>query len=314
MIANLPTPEDFYTSGKELLNFAWDSTATLLMDVDRAVEYVHEDDLAEVSQQYWAASKRTLTTALTVIQQAVELVIKGRIAEVSPYLLISDGPSRWPSPYEGKPVDFDRFRTIDAQDLIRVHDTFAPEHLDANFVDKFRRLREIRNVVMHSAGKNVTVQVAEVVDSALFMHKSLFPLERWFPMRREFLRTAPSSALGAGEYATNNACWEASIVKKLLQPAQVRAYLGVEKKERAYYCPECLDDASSDIGLDYKLAVLRPDNRDGCDVYCPVCDNIYHAEKYEHRLKGCEATLYSGSSGRCLVCGRHHDDESDAED
>jgi hypothetical protein len=310
---NLPTPEDFYTSGKELLNFAWDSTATLLIEVDQAEEYVDESDLAEVSEQYWAASKRTLTTALTVIQQAVELVIKGRIAEVSPYLLISDGPSRWPSPYEGKPVDFERFRTIDAQDLLRVHDTFAPAHFDPEFVNNFRRLREIRNVVMHSAGKNVTVQVAEVVDSALFMHKTLFPHERWFPVRREFLRTAPSSALGAGEYATNNACWEASIVKKLLQPAQVRAYLGVEKKQRAYYCPACLDDANSEVGLNHKLAVLRPDSRDGCDLYCPVCDDIFHAERPARGADNCEATLYSSSAGRCLVCGRWHDVESDAE-
>lgn len=312
MVENVPSPEDFYVSGKELLNFAWDATASLLIEFDHADYYVlDESDMAEVSEKYWAAAKRTLTTALTVIQQAVELIIKGRIAEVSPYLLISDAPARWPSPYEGKPVNFERFRTIDAQDLIRVHDTFTPTPFGAGFVQKFQSLRDVRNVVMHSAGKNVTVQAAEVVDSALYMHKSLFPAERWFTVRREFLRSAPGSELGAAEFATNHVCLEATIVKKLLQPAEVLTYIGVDKKRRSYICPSCLHDANTDGGFDYKLAVLQSKGAEATDLYCPICDRTHLVRREACQDADCKGNVMSTDFGRCLSCGNWQDAEDD---
>jgi hypothetical protein len=39
MITNIPTPTDYYTSGKELLNYAWDTTANLLIEFDQAGYY-----------------------------------------------------------------------------------------------------------------------------------------------------------------------------------------------------------------------------------------------------------------------------------
>ena len=232
---------------------------------------------------------------------------------MSPYLLISDAPARWPSPYEGRPIDFEHFRTIDAQDLIRVHDTFAPTAFDAGFVEKFQSLREVRNLVMHSAGKNVSVRVAEVVDSALYMHKSLFPTENWFTVRREFLRSAPSSGLGAGEYATNNTCCEATIVKKLLQPAQIQAYLGVDKKQRSYLCPTCLGDANTDSGFDYKLAVLRPKSAEATDLYCPVCDQTHRVRRQACEDTECPGNVISEESGRCLTCANWQNEPDESE-
>ncbi|MEM5366460.1 hypothetical protein V4C53_10485 [Paraburkholderia azotifigens] len=300
MISNTPTPEDFYTSGKELLNFAWNSTAELLINFSQADFFGY--DGTEISESYWAAAKRTLTTALTVIQQAVELIIKGRIAEVSPYLLISDTPSRWPSPYEKKPVDFERFRTIDAQDLIKVHDTFASTAFDSSFVDKFQNLRSIRNIVTHSAGKNITVQVAEVVESALYMHKSLFPSECWFSVRREFLRNSPGAQMEADEFATNHACWEASIVKNMLKPVQVKDYLSVDKKQRSYFCPACLDDASTNDKFDFRLAVLQPKGAETTNIYCPVCNATHPVQRVNCKNHDCDGNVISPDSGRCLTC------------
>lgn len=300
MIINVPSAEDYYTSGKELLNFAWQSTATLLIEFDQAGYYGLDE--AEISDAYWAAAKRTLTTSLTVVQQATEIIIKGRIVAISPYLLLSDSPSRWPSPYEGKPIDFEKFRTIDAQDLIRVHDTFAPTAFAREFVDRFHRLRELRNTVMHSAGKNVSVPVAEVVDNALYMHKALFPTENWFTVRREFLLNAPSSHLGDADYATNFTCWEAEIVKKLLRPAQVAAYLGVDKKQRPYLCPSCLDAANTDNGFNHKLAVLMPASPTSTALYCPVCNQTSTVIREDCGQTECRGNVIDDDSGRCLTC------------
>ncbi|MBN3817094.1 hypothetical protein G3N57_10960 [Paraburkholderia sp. Se-20369] len=300
MIINIPTPADYYTSGNELLNFAWDTTAKLLVEFDQADFYGFDE--AEISDPYWTAAKRTLTTALTIVQQAVELIIKGKIVEISPYILISDPPSQWPSPKKEGGIDFEAFRTIDAQDLIRVHDTFAQTPFDIHFVQKFHSLRGLRNIVMHSAGKNVSVQVAEVIDNALYMHKSLFPEESWFQVRREFLHRDPGSHLGSGEYATNIACWEAEIVMRLLEPSQVKAYLGIDKKQRKYLCPACLNDANTDAEpFERRLAVLVPKARGSTNLYCPVCNHTHAVIREDCAEVDCKGNVMSGDN-RCLTC------------
>jgi hypothetical protein len=301
MITNLPTSADFYQSGKELFNFAWDATSTLLTEFDQADYY--GIDKSEVSDKYWSAARRTLTTSLTIVQQGVELVLKGKIAEISPYLLLSDPPSLWPSPYKGTAIDFSQFRTVDAQDLIRIFDTFSSTSLSAEFAERFHSLRERRNAIMHSVGSSVSVQVSEVVEAILYMHKALFPNENWSTARREFLRNSPDSELGSGEYATNRTCWEFSIVKELLDPAQILHFMGIDKKQRAYLCPECLYDANTDAGFEFKLAVLRPKSATATLVYCPVCNAEHEVVRQDCEKDQCPGNVISEEMGSCLTCG-----------
>lgn len=95
MVENTPTADDFYTSGEELFNFASDALLRLVKNLDEASYY--GIDKEEVSEQYWEGVKRTISTSLTIIQQGVEFFLKGKITSISPYLLINDPPSKWPS-------------------------------------------------------------------------------------------------------------------------------------------------------------------------------------------------------------------------
>ncbi len=301
MISNLPTAGDFYQSGKELFNFAWDATSQLLTEFDQADYYGFEK--AEVSEKYWAAARRTLSTSLTVVQQGAELILKGRIAEISPYLLISDPPARWPSPYEGASIDFSQFRTVDAQDLVRILDTFGGQQFSPAFVERFHALRERRNAIMHSVGLATSIDVMEVVDAILYMHKELFPTENWATVRLKFLENSPDSELGSGEYSTNRTCWEFSIVKSLLKPAEVKTYMNVDAKQRSYLCPRCLDQANRDAGFEFKLAVLRPKGPSATRVYCPVCNAEHDVIREDCEQAECPGNVIDGDSNRCLTCG-----------
>jgi len=44
---------------------------------------------------YWAAAERELANAIAIAHQGVEFLLKGRIALVSPYLLIVQDPKHW---------------------------------------------------------------------------------------------------------------------------------------------------------------------------------------------------------------------------
>ena len=298
-IIDIPSENDFYSSGKELMDFSWDVVARLLIDMDEA-EYYGVDP-SEISDKYWSAAKRRLTTALSITQQGVEFVLKGKIASISPYLLISESPSKWPSPYESGQIKFSDFRTIDAQDLIRVIDTFCPNPMSQDFVDQFHQLREKRNRIMHSVDKQLTVDVAEVVESILYMHKALFPDETWAQIRLRFLDEAPDSELGSNEYSRNRVCWETELAINLLKPSKVKRYFGIDKKQRRYACPACLWEANTDAGFEHKLAVLQPKGSKSTKLYCPICNATYEVTREDCENNGCPGNVLS-DEGMCLTC------------
>lgn len=306
MISNLPTAEDFYKTGKELLSLSWDMVAKLLVNLDEAEYYGVDAD--EVSYEYWNLAKRQLTTALAITQQGVEFLVKGRISEISPFLLISESPMKWPSPYEKDAIDFSKFRTIDAQDLIRVHDTFSDIQFDDRFADKFNELREKRNVIMHSLSESLDVQVGEMIDSLLYMYNSFFPNESWAKLRKESLELSPNSELGSTDYISNEVCRELSIIFKLLPPASIKSYFNVNKKNRAYFCPDCYYEANHDAeDFEYKLARLVVAEPNCTEVYCPVCDTEYDVSRKDctEKNEGCLGNVISDVYGICLTCGMY---------
>lgn len=299
MPVNIPKARDFFTTGKELLDFAWDVVTQLLKNLDEAKYF--GIDPTEVSEGYWLSARRRLTTALAITQQGIEFILKGKIAELSPYLLLADPPGKWPSPYENPVIDFSTFRTIDAQDLVRVHDTFASKHLDKRFVAKFHELREKRNRIMHSVDMNLTVHVKDVVDSLLFTHKELFPNEGWGSVRLSFLETAPESELGPCDFVVNTIAWELELVLDLLTPAQVQKYFGIDKKQRRYICPQCYSNANKDDGFEHKLALLKPEDPGSTSLYCLVCNVTYPVSRRDCEDSGCPGNVIS-EDGMCLTC------------
>lgn len=307
MITNIPTAADFYISGKELLDFAWDTIADLLTNLDDANEYLDAES-EEISMAYWLAAKRRLTTALAITQQGIEFIIKGKIASISPYILIANTPQTWPSPYDKNDLEFSQFRTLDAQDLIKVHDTVAPIPFEAEFINLFNSLREKRNSIIHSIDNNLNIHVIEVVDSLLYMHKILFPNETWGQVRLDFLQKSPLTQLdGVIDYVTNRVCWEIFLVSKLLPPAKVKSYFGVDKKQRPYFCPKCYRNANHDAGdFEYRLAVLKPKGSESTQVFCPVCNLGYEVVREDCEIestKECPGNVISYEYGLCLTCG-----------
>ena len=322
---NLPTAKDFYNSGKELINLSWDIVAKLLTNLHDSEEYYGQflkesskeakkneeisDEAERLSKKYWSASKRHLTTALSITQQGVEFILKGKIAEISPYLLIADDPSKWPSPYKQFPINFSDFKTIDAQDLIRVIDTFSDKPLDKEFREQFMALREKRNRIMHSVDKRITVSVTEVIESILFLHKSLFPEDSWPSVRLAFIKSAPDSNLYDDDNGSsiNQICKEMYLTIDLMSPSQVKKYFKIDKKQRRYFCPECKYLADRHEDFDYKLAVLKPKGIESEKLYCPICEAIY--DVYRHDCKAeCPGNVIA-LDGTCLTCGEDQTDD-----
>lgn len=121
MIKDIPSSEEFDSAAKAQFDFAWDivmSFLILIEDVKGFVDVKEEDEKA-----FWEGARQRIVTSLIITQQGVELAIKGKLVRISPNLLISGSYSDWPKDKDDSGVSFSEFRTIDAQDLIKVHDT-----------------------------------------------------------------------------------------------------------------------------------------------------------------------------------------------
>jgi len=310
MIIDIPTAEDFYTAGKELLDFAWDIVAGLLSDLDYVKSFhgIEQDE----SDAYWKSAQRNLSTALSITQQGVEFILKGKIADISVFILITGEPAKWPSPYAGEDIKFSQFRMLDAQDLIKVHDIVSQFPLPKNFINSFNQLRETRNSIMHSIDKNLKLSVIEVVDSILFMHKCLFPNETWGQVRKKFILKSPSSEIRGIDHVTNEVCSEIALVFKLLSPAKIKEYFNIDNKQRKYFCPECYVQASHAGEFDDKLAILKPKSSISTNLYCPICNHEYSVMRKNCKSIDCLGNVIGKVpdwSEICLTCGTDQADE-----
>lgn len=123
-------------------------------------------------------------------------------------------------------------------------------------------------------------------------------------VRYQFLLGAPDAELGAIDFVRNRTCREISLVIKLLKPAQVKEYFGINKKQRLYLCPGCFSDASHKWNdFDYKLAVLRPNSATSRRLYCPICNVTFKVARDDCYERSCSGNVISEEYGLCLTCG-----------
>ena len=149
MIINVPTAEDFTRAGCNLLNLAWSQVDGLLAGLSDFEKDTSLESLENVSPglvpireaepetkkertarhtAYWSAAERELANAIAIAHQGVEFLLKGRIALVSPYLLIVQDPKHWPKPDDNREIDFSLFRAIDAIHLPRICEAVSDQN------------------------------------------------------------------------------------------------------------------------------------------------------------------------------------------
>ena len=298
MISDVPTPQDFYDAGHELFDFAWDTVARFWIALAEAEGWGVDKD--EVSEEYWKAAKGRLASSLAVTQQGVELILKGKIAEISPFLLLSDPPSKWPA----EPKSFADYRTTDAQDLVRLFNSISDSKLPESFIRRFNELRNSRNRIFHSVDKNLTMAASEVLETILAFNKTFFPNQSWPHERAELVSRSPDSKLDGSDWSRNFVCQEIEVVIKILESAAAKNYFGVDKKKHLYQCPECLDLMNSDDDRLYMMSQLQPPTAASKELFCPIC-NVKHSV-VRQSCSDCGESVLS-EEGRCLSCGQWSD-------
>lgn len=294
MIIDIPSHDDFLRTGLGLLDIAWDTAAGLVMDLANS-EYMGPAD-PEMAAAFWEASRQRLSVSLATAQQAVEFILKSRIAEVSPFLLIGSLPRDWPRKCDQQDTQFADFRTIDAQDLLRVHDAVVPTRLGPEFLAKFEELRKTRNAIIHTVDARISPRAADVVRDILAVYRLLFPAGNWFALRREYLEHSPLAELYSGEFVDEQLMLEFERVDSLLGEGVLSASLGMGDSLR-FVCPQCaraVDGETRDPRCAFKTG-------DGESIECILCGGVYSISPGS--CDECGTGLIASDHSFCVTCG-----------
>jgi len=294
MITDIPSSDDFRRTGLGLLDIAWDTAAGLVMDLATS-EYMGPAD-PEMAAAFWEASRQRLSVSLATAQQAVEFILKSRIAAVSPFLLIGSLPRDWPRRCDQQNTQFADFRTIDAQDLLRVHDAVAPERLGSDSLAKFEELRKTRNAITHTVDSRISPRAADVVRDILAVYRQLFPDGNWFAVRREYLEHSPIAELYSGDFVDERLVLEFEHVDALLGPGELGACLG-RSDSLKFVCPSCARAVDGETRSPRCASINDSSTAIDC-ILCGATTAVSAASCAE-----CGTGLVSSEHEFCVVCG-----------
>lgn len=300
MIIEIPTYEDFESSGLIFLNLAWDSVQEILSTLDQS-ELEQWDSDGEISDEFWSSAQKPLITALALVQQATELLIKGKIAEVSPYLLIAGEPRSWPKGCDKTHTVFVDFRTIDAQDLIRVYNTVVANALDDAFAESYEDLRRTRNRIMHSVDKKFRTTPKEIIITILEVVHNLVAPCSWLKSRRFYLENHPNSIAYSTDHLEGSLAQEIIFVADLIDKVKFKKYFEIDLKKRRYHCPNC-NYQCGDFSIQPKFAQLDPNLPTSTNLHCYLCGTDRTVIRKKCNVDDCKSNVIDDEEKFCLLC------------
>lgn len=317
MITDIPTPDDFRKASINLLHLAWEIAVRSVSDFEELADFADGQAREEATEVYWSKSQPALANALTVIQQAVELALKGRIAVVSPFLIITRDPKEYPATAEDTP--FSSFRTIDAADLFRVHNGVCAERLTEEFRTFWEKIRRQRNTLMHSVAPSQRIDPGELMSHVFTANDFLHGDGKWIPRLVGLVQDDKTAGFISNDFERNEVMRQTELAVRYLEPAEVKAFIGIDPKRHLYLCPTCFYACERDYMPEepIRLAQLTKKGSAARDLHCPICleTNVVvrkpcshtwdegmvpqDEQPIEHR---CPGNVIS-DEGLCLTCG-----------
>jgi hypothetical protein len=296
MIIDVPTSNDFQQAGIGFLNHAWDAAIEL---VRLSLTFQDLDSWGDEARDFWLSAQRPLATALALTQQGIELLLKARIAEVSPFLLLD---SSWCKGHDQTDTPFSDFRTIDSQDLIRAHDTVQAKRLPDDFKNRINQLRKVRNAVFHTIDKRLQVTAKEVTFAILDAVHNLVAEMQWVSIRREAIQNSPLTAM-ADDYHHGILAQEFALIIDTFPPADVFRFVGLNKKQRRYLCYDCHRSCLDfDLPLKCSFAILRPNTPASTKLFCFVCGTETEVLRSPCSTGDCKGNVIHAEDDVCLTC------------
>ena len=311
MIKDIPTEAELESAALDLLVMAWEAALETMRTIRRsAIEEWDTDGSARAD--YDIARQPTLRHAHVWIHQAQELGLKARIVGVSPYLLLIGDPRSWPKSERDGSVSFSDLRTIDASDLVRVHDTVCLAKLPADFVRRFEQDRRNRNKIVHLGGHGFAADARDLILRILETAETLFPSRMWAAHRLEAAFNGGAAILNS-DAVEWGLLMDFDILVEVLKPAELRRHFNYDARRRGYICLSCSSEQGDWEDPSRFAQLVSPD---GDDLFCPVCTVTRKVLRNRCSAAGCRNDVLWAEDykiGTCLICADQNDKRYEAQ-
>jgi hypothetical protein len=330
VIDNVPTAEELRTVSLRLYFKAWADITEIVTEwlqvydvrtigwsLEEGHYYVEPDDspMSEGSsewREYIQAAQSDLQGIYTLIQQSQEIGLKARICEVSPYLLLKRTDVK-PAEANTNTWDFTDFPTIDAAELIRVHNTFCSTVLSTDFQKQYDEIRRNRNKISHLGIYKRSIDPQLIIDILQMHYAELYHGRRWMDDRLHFATLHRWADYADGDFNERtglfNELWR---VLPWLSDSQFKWLMGHDRQEPRYICHCCAADArlggnepyADDVPTAYLIG-------EALEVRCVICDKLHAMKPGDCPNDQCGCELLSAeteSDGACMQCGSTTED------
>ena len=290
MIIGVPDHHELNATATGWLNLAWDiviSEAANFQEVEflyKSIEAEHGVEVAEKAiDQHWAAKRLKLNNAISLLQQSLEIFLKARIAEISPYLLISGDPQSWPAPDKSGMVDFADFRTLDALHLCRAAKIVSTTPISDRFIQLYGKLRKERNKITHLNAGSMKAEVGAIILEILEAHKQLFPDNPWVSFRAKYIISTGEYSDKEGiftgdDYVNDKICSEVTAALAEIEPKHGKTYFQYDSRKKGLRCPICLERRNSDD--EWRFAQKQKNET----IKCIACLSVFDRSEYKKKI------------------------------
>ncbi|WP_150123835.1 hypothetical protein [Achromobacter xylosoxidans] len=300
MITNVPNKPDYESAGIARLNLAWEAVHSLL-DLIALADMTSWDDDGSAATNFWAASQQSLGNAHALIHQGIELLLKGHIAAVSPYLLLDRNIRDWPTRRPDWTADFSEFRTVDSADLVKLFNTVCSTPLPEPFATMIEMHRKARNAFIHSIGSSKAHDAVGLWKVILEVVHELVAPQKWFELRRAYLDADAAVIAFGSDHLITSLARESEILVRQLNTGEKEKYLGWNRKARAYICYHCASDYP-DAEIRPETAQLAPNAPDSTLVTCFTCGQPSTVHRTQCVEPECKGNVIEAQHNICLTC------------
>lgn len=295
MVINIPSPDDFQEFGIDYLSLGWGNVLSIIAEIKDVEEWLDDEDVSVA----WKSAEREVSTALSLVQQGAEFLLKSHICAISPWILVGNDTRDWPKDAAKADVSFGEFRTINAHDLVRVYNTIKEQRLPDEFIQSFNDVREKRNSVIHTADRTLRISATAVIEYILVVSEHLLGAKSWLTHRSSYLNRDRRSALHSTDGNEFILARELTIAISLLTPAKSLRFFGFNKRKRAYLCFFCRDNDSGTFAGE-TVQLITPAGSPPT-AHCFACGNDAIVERLKCINADCTGSV--SVEGNCIACG-----------
>ena len=266
------------------------------------------DEWQQERSEYLEFAQEDLQATLAIVQQSNELALKGRICEISPFLLILD--SDLPLSALPKDIDFADLRTMDAVDLPKAVNSLCAKPISGWYLQHYGKLRLLRNQYTHLGKANVNLNPRKMLVEMIDQYLALWPTRAWLKDRVDFISLSRRGFFDDKNWSPRQeVMYELPYDLEIIKPVQFKKLFGVSKSQLKYICHSCCDDwaiqRNGPWPSESKTAFFDGPKK---AVHCLMCDSDFDAVPKSCPLGACSSKLAAPDNaefgaGACFMCG-----------